>query len=78
LSGLQKLFTESTARFVVTAAPQQAEAWEALLPRDLPWQRIGTVIKSKHLQVSNEGKVVLDLSLAALSRAFARRFGGLI
>ncbi|MDR1396194.1 MAG: phosphoribosylformylglycinamidine synthase [Desulfarculales bacterium] len=77
LNGMQKLFSESTARFVVSVDPKQAPAWEELLS-GLPCCRAGRVVKVKSLTVRNEGDLLLHVRAGALTRAFRRRFGGLI
>ncbi len=77
LSPLRRLFSESTGRLAVTVAPGRAAEFESLLD-GFAWAQVGEVSKDKHLRAISRGRATLDLDLAAMRRAFTRRFGGMI
>ncbi len=64
------LFSESNGRFVVTVAPDRAQAFESRFP-DLPCRRCGTVRDDGRLLVLRSETVVVDQSIAALRRRFS-------
>jgi phosphoribosylformylglycinamidine (FGAM) synthase-like enzyme len=63
------LFSESNGRFVVTVAPQDADALAALFG-GLPCRRIGVVTAAPSLRVTLHGSPCFDLSVAAMKKAF--------
>jgi phosphoribosylformylglycinamidine synthase len=65
-----KLFSESNSRFVVTCAPGNAAALEAIF-HDVPIARVGTVSGEKRVLVTGEGgRRLVDIDINALRRAF--------
>jgi phosphoribosylformylglycinamidine synthase len=77
MSSLQKLFSESTGRFVVTLDPSRAGEFESLLD-GVVWSRVGTVSGRKRLTVSAGGAKILELGVGEIRRAFNRRFGSMV
>ena len=77
LNDLQKMFSESTGRFVVTLDTKQKDAWLALMA-DLPHAFVGRVSKAGSLKVKSQGNLIVNLSQGQMVKAFNRRFGGLI
>jgi phosphoribosylformylglycinamidine synthase len=65
-----RLFSESNSRFVVTCAPEDIGAVEAVF-RDLPCARVGTVLSEKRVRITGEGnRRLVDMDNDALRRAF--------
>ncbi|MFZ5586223.1 MAG: AIR synthase-related protein [Thermodesulfobacteriota bacterium] len=77
LNSLQKLFSESTGRLVVSLDPARAQEFEQMLD-GVAWARVGQVVRAKRLAVADQGRTVVDLGLTDMRRAFNRRFGRLI
>ena len=77
LEGFRRLFSESTGRFLITVDPARAEEVEQLF-KDVTWARVGEVTRDKQLTIRQGGQTRAALKLAALRKAFTRRFGGLI
>jgi phosphoribosylformylglycinamidine synthase len=77
LNPLQKLFSESTGRFVITVNPRHAPELESALP-GMDYACIGKVTKNPTLTIKNQGKKIVALSRNRLERAFSRRFGDLL
>ena len=63
------LFAESCGRFVITVAPEDAEAFESLL-RGLPCRPIGVVTAAPYLRATLSRKLRLDLPTVALKAAY--------
>jgi phosphoribosylformylglycinamidine synthase len=77
LNPLQKLFSESTGRFVVTINPRHAPAVEKML-QGTAYACVGKVSRNRTLVIKNCGENIITLSRRMLDRAFGRRFGGLV
>ncbi|MFH1058827.1 MAG: phosphoribosylformylglycinamidine synthase subunit PurS [Pseudomonadota bacterium] len=77
LNPLQKLFSESTGRLVVSLDPARAGELEQMLD-DIACARVGQVVRDKRLVVKDGDAKVLELAIADMRRAFGRRFGKLI
>ena len=65
------LFSESQSRFVVTAHPDQAPAFEAALA-DCPCMRLGTVIAGEDFKLAAHEGASLWTSIAGLKEAWQR------
>ena len=76
-NGLQRLFSESTGRLVVTVPSARGNEFEDML-EDIPWARMGRVIRKQELLVGYEGRRVVELSGAQMRRAWRRRFGRMV
>ncbi|MBI4705000.1 MAG: phosphoribosylformylglycinamidine synthase [Deltaproteobacteria bacterium] len=70
------LFAESAGRFVVSVAPDRAEAFEAMLP-DGAFACLGEVTAEGMVRVRHRGRTVLRGELAALERAWKETFDAL-
>jgi phosphoribosylformylglycinamidine synthase subunit PurSL len=71
-----KLFSESNSRFVITCAPRNEAALEAIF-HSLPCARIGTVTVEKRLSITGDGgRRVVDIEIAVLRRAFKETLYG--
>ncbi len=77
LSAMQKLFSESTGRFVVTVNPDNVKEFSKKLGA-IPHACIGFVTKDGDLSVKNKNLDCLNLTWEALNQAFNRRFGSKI
>jgi phosphoribosylformylglycinamidine synthase len=77
VNALQRLFSESTGRMVVTVPSARGNEFEDLL-QDVPWARLGRVIRKQVLTVGYDGRRVLELSGAQMRRAWRRRFGRMV
>ncbi len=77
LNAMQRLFSESTGRMVVTVPSARGNEFEDLL-QDVPWARLGRVIRKQALTVGYDGRRVLELSGAQMRRAWRRRFGRMV
>jgi len=65
-----KLFSESNSRFVITCAPDNIAALEAVF-HDVPLVRVGTVSAEKRVFIKGEsGRKLVDMDINALRRAF--------
>jgi phosphoribosylformylglycinamidine synthase len=74
----QLLFSESPGRFIVTIAPENQSAFEALF-ENLPWACIGyTSISSQFVVRNANGNVIVDCPVGTLSAAWQAPFGDLI
>jgi len=71
LTATERLFSESNGRYLVEVAPEQAEAFEALLA-DTPFARIGETCAEPSLSVvnGNGGGTLLNLSIDDLRDAW--------
>jgi phosphoribosylformylglycinamidine synthase len=76
LEGDAALFAESNGRFVVTVAPDRAEAFETRL-RGLPFGRIGTVIPEKRLDLRGPGELRVRAELGELKAAWKKTLAGI-
>jgi phosphoribosylformylglycinamidine synthase len=65
------LFSESTARFLVSVAPADRERFESSL-RGFAIRRLGTVSQDERFVIKVKGKAVIDTDLAAIERAFKK------
>ncbi|MCX6998273.1 MAG: AIR synthase-related protein [Kiritimatiellaeota bacterium] len=70
------LFAESNSRFVVTCAPDQTAALEALF-RGLPCARVGTVTAARTLRIAGGGRRLVDAELDILRQAFRKTLNGI-
>ncbi len=77
LTTLQKLFSESTGRLVVSLDPARATEFEQTI-EGVACSRLGQVTKAKRLIAHDRQQTALDLGLPTLRQAFMRRFGKLI
>ncbi len=77
LDAMRRLFSESTGRMVLTAAPKQAKKLEQLL-ENVSFARLGKVTRKQSLKLAAAGETVLELSLAQMKRAWRRRFGRMV
>ncbi len=65
-----RLFSESNSRFVITCAPEQETALEAIF-RGLPCARVGRITAEKRVSMTGAGgRKVVDMDIDALRRAF--------
>ncbi len=72
------LFSESAGRFIVTVAPEAAEAFEACFDH-MPLAWVGTVEKQPRLEIVGlEGQLLVDLGLDSLKSAWKSTFGHLV
>ncbi len=77
VNAMQRLFSESTGRMVVTVPSQQCNEFEDML-EDVPWARMGRVVRKQELTVGYDGGQVLALGLAQMRRVWRRRFGRMV
>jgi phosphoribosylformylglycinamidine synthase II len=71
-----KLFAESNSRFVITCAPENETAVEALF-HGLTCARVGTVKAEKRLSIAGDGgRKIVDADIDALRRAFKETLYG--
>lgn len=71
-----RLFSESNSRFVVTCAPENGLALEALFS-GLPCSRVGRVTAEKRVSVKGaNGRRIVDIEIRALRRAFKETLYG--
>jgi phosphoribosylformylglycinamidine (FGAM) synthase-like enzyme len=74
----QILYSESPGRFIVTIAPEQQGAFEAILER-CRYALIGEVTAEQNLTIRGiEGNVLLNSAIAELKQAWKGTFGNLI
>ncbi|MFH1091179.1 MAG: AIR synthase-related protein, partial [Pseudomonadota bacterium] len=73
----QRLFSESTGRFLVTVRPNEAARFEQIFA-GLPAVRIGEVRPDGVISIKHEGRGLAELDLVQLRAAFNRPFGRLI
>jgi len=71
----QRLFSESNSRFLLTCAPQDTAALEALFA-DIPLARIGTVTAEPRLRVDGAAGRVIDADIEVLRLAFKATLHG--
>ncbi|MBN2243559.1 MAG: phosphoribosylformylglycinamidine synthase [Acidobacteria bacterium] len=65
-----KLFSESNSRFVITCPPERESDLESVL-RDVPFSRVGTVLREKNLSIRRAGgNKVVDVNIETLRRSF--------
>ena len=74
---LKKLFSESTGRLVITAAPENREQIQEVF-RGVSLSLVGCVTKDKRLVIKQNGLDRVDLKTSRLRKAFTQRFGKLI
>ena len=73
----QILYSESPGRFIVTIAPEQREAFEAIFER-CRYAVIGEVTEETNLAIRGiEGNILLTSAVAALKQAWKGTFGNL-
>ena len=77
LSALQKLYSESCGRFIVTVDPARSAELRAMLG-DIPAACIGLVQTGGDLVINSGGKEILRLGANRMTKSFTRRFGGLV
>jgi phosphoribosylformylglycinamidine synthase len=77
LSGLTRLFSESTGRMVVTVNPAKKLEFEALL-KDVSFAEVGVVTKSDRLSIKGLGRSLVELTVEGMRQSFNKRFGGLV
>jgi phosphoribosylformylglycinamidine synthase subunit PurSL len=71
-----RLFSESNSRFVITCAPCDGPAVEAVF-RDVPCARVGTVAEEPFVRIRGEkGRRLVELNIEALRRAFKETLYG--
>ena len=70
------LFAESNSRFVVTCAPDQTAALEAIF-RGLPCARVGAVTTARTLRISSGDRLLVDAELDILRKAFKKTLDGI-
>jgi phosphoribosylformylglycinamidine synthase II len=71
-----RLFSESNSRFVITCAPDNEAAVEALF-RDALCTRVGEVLAEKRVRIAGEGgRSLVDIDVEALRRAFKETLYG--
>jgi phosphoribosylformylglycinamidine synthase len=63
------LFSESNGRFLITVTVEQAEHFERMFD-GLPCRRVGVVTLDPRLRIAVDGRIVIDLEVAALKAAF--------
>ncbi len=75
LSDVVALFSESTTRFIIEVAAEQASAVETLLA-DVPWSRLGCTVAEPRLRIAGaSGEWVIWHSLETLQRAWQEPLG---
>ena len=72
-----RLFSESAGRFLVTAAPEDAEGLESAM-EGLPCARIGEVVETPELVLRAGERILSRLSMDRLLKAWKAPFGELI
>jgi len=73
----QILYSESPGRFIVTIAPGQRDAFEAIVA-GCSWAAIGQVTEKQNLTIRGlDGNILINLPVAALKRAWKETFGNL-
>ena len=77
LSGLGRLFSESTGRMIVTVDPAKKAEFEALL-KDVAWAEVGRVAGHDRLLIKGLGRNLVELDAAGMRQSFNKRFGGLV
>ncbi|MHC5081744.1 MAG: AIR synthase-related protein, partial [Planctomycetota bacterium] len=70
------LFAESNARFVVTVAPEDAQALESLL-EGTAWARVGRVILEPRLRIRKGTKILMDAELSELKARWQETLAGI-
>ena len=75
LSALQKLYSESCGRFIVTVDPSRSAELRALLG-DIPAACIGLVAKGKDLVINSGGKEMLRLGANRMIKSIHAAFRG--
>jgi phosphoribosylformylglycinamidine synthase subunit PurSL len=71
-----KLFSESNSRFVITCAPGDEAAVEALF-KNVPCARVGAVLEEPRIRLRGEnGRKLVDMDIEALRRAFKETLYG--
>ncbi len=67
-----RLFSESNSRFVVSCAPENAAALEALFS-GLPLARVGRILEVRHIHITGkDGRRLVAVDLSSLRRAFKK------
>ncbi|MCB2228877.1 MAG: phosphoribosylformylglycinamidine synthase [Desulfarculaceae bacterium] len=77
VSAMQRLFSESTGRMLVTVPSKRCNEFEDML-EGVPWARMGRVVRGGELTVGYNGQRVLALKGDQMRRAWRRRFGRMV